>query len=300
MELRDLRTFVTVAGLLNFNQAGKALHAAQSTVSARIQALEADLGVRLFDRLGRRVLLTEAGQRLLDYARKIIDMEEEARAWVGGDEKTRGALTIRVPESLGVHRLPDVLAQFRERYPNVRLRIISCTLDGLAKDLRKGVTDLAFLLGQECQVFDLEVECLGVERLVFVTAPDHPLARLESVQSSDLDGQTVVLSTSDCSYRRILEQNLAEEGVSPVVGVEFSSVSALKRYVASGGGFTVLPEMAARREVAAGEFKELAWTGGEVEAGLLMVWHKDKWLSPALAGFMELARLHMASSCDPG
>lgn len=295
MELRDLKTFASVAALLNFNQAGKALNAAQSTVSARIQALEEELGVRLFDRLGRRVLLTEAGERLLDYARKIADLEEEARAWVAGDEKARGALTVRMPESLGVHRLPAVLGVFRERFPNVRLRFISCTLDGLAKDLRKGVTDLAFLLGQECQAFDLEVECLGVERLVMVAAPMHPLAARQTVEASDLDGQTVLLSTSDCSYRRILERSLAEEGVKPVVGVEFSSVAALKRLVAAGTGFTVLPEAAARQEIEAGVFKELAWAGGELEAAVLMLRHKDKWLSPALAGFMDLARRHMAA-----
>lgn len=298
MELRDLRTFAAVAALLNFNQAGRVLNAAQSTVSARIQALEEELGVRLFDRLGRKVLLTEAGERLLDYARKLLDLEDEARAWVAGDEKARGALTIRMPESLGVHRLPDLLMRFRERFPNVRLRFISCALDGLAKDLRKGVTDLAFLLGQECQVIDLEVECLGVERLAMVAAPDHPLVQGGAVEPSGLDGRTVLLSTSDCSYRRILERALAEEGVLPVVGVELGSVAALKRLVARGMGFTVLPEMAVRREIEEGVFKEIAWTGGELEAGVLMVRHKDKWLTPALAGFMDLARRHLMTPDD--
>ena len=87
METRDLKTFVTVASLLNFNQASKVLHTAQSTVSVRIHALEQELKTRLFDRLGRRIVLTAAGERLLEYARKMLAVEEEARAWVGGEEK---------------------------------------------------------------------------------------------------------------------------------------------------------------------------------------------------------------------
>lgn len=290
MEIRDLKTFVSVASLLSFNQAGKALNAAQSTVSVRIQTLEEELGVRLFDRLGRKVFLTEAGERLLEYARKITDLEDEARAWVAGDEKTHGVLTIRIPESLSVHRLPGVFLRFMRKFPNVRVRFMSCTHDGLAEDLRKGVADMAFLLAQEVGAGDMLVECLGVERLVIVAAPGHPLARREVVHPTDLDGETVLLATSDCSYRRILERTLAEEGVTPVVGAEFNSVAALKRHVAEGAGFTVLPEIAARQEIASGAFAELQWVGGDMEAAVLMLLHKDKWLSPALAGFMDLAR----------
>lgn len=298
MELRDLKTFVAVASLLSFNQAGRALNAAQSTVSARIQALEEELGLRLFDRLGRKVLLTEAGERLLDYARKITDLEDEARAWVAGDEKARGALTIRIPESLSVHRLPGVFMRFRRKFPNVRVRFMACAYDGLANDLRKGVIDLAFLLAQEVRAGDLLVECLGVERLAMVAAPGHRLAERAAVGYADLDQETVLLATSDCSYRRILERTLAEEGVSPVVGVEFSSVAALKRHVAEGAGFTVLPEIAARQEIAQGAFKELAWAEGELEAAVLMLCHKDKWVSAPLAGFMDLARRHLMTPDD--
>lgn len=295
MELRDLKTFVAVAGLLNFNQAGRMLHAAQSTVSARIQTMEGELGVRLFDRLGRRVLLTEAGERLLDYAKKLVDLEEEARAWVGGDDKARGAISVRIPESLSVKRLPGLMHRFRTRFPNVRLRVLSCAFDGLAKDLRKGVTDLAFLLAHGVQAGDLHAEFLGTEPLALVAAPNHHLASRQSIMPQDLDGETVILSTSDCSYRRILESTLSDEGVAPFVAVEFNSVEAVKRHVAAGLGFTVLPAMAAAGEIAAGTLAVLPWADGELEAAVLMLRHKDKWISPALSGFMELAREHMGA-----
>ncbi|MBU1041745.1 MAG: LysR family transcriptional regulator, partial [Proteobacteria bacterium] len=195
MELRDLRTFVAVARLLSFHRAGEEVHAAQSTVSARIAALETDLGVRLFERLGRRVALTAAGERLRDYAVKMLDLEEETRAWMSGESEVRGSLTVRVPESLCAWRLGGIIRAFREGYPLVRLRFTACTLEGLEKDLRQGVTDLAFLMADSVRAGDLVVEALGVEKLVLVAAPGHRLAALgREVGPQDLRGETLVLS----------------------------------------------------------------------------------------------------------
>lgn len=293
MELRDIRTFVAVAQLLNFNQASRALHTAQSTVSVRIQALEEELGVRLFDRLGRRVVLTGAGERLLEYGRKLLEIEEEARTWVAGDGKAGGAVTVRIPESLAVLRMSGVLRRFKSRYPNVRVRLLPCMFDGLADDLRRGVTDLAFVMAYEVLSRDMRSACLGTEDLLVVAAPDHPLAAREGVGPGDLEGRTVVLATTDCSYRRIFEGILAQAGHVAQVGVECGSVAAVKRYVADGLGLTVLPAIAAREEVAAGRLVALPWTEGPLEAAVLMMWHRDKWLSPALSAFMDLCREHL-------
>lgn len=293
MELRDLRTFVTVAGLLNFNQAGRALHAAQSTVSVRIQALEEELGVRLFDRLGRRVILTEAGRRLLGYGRKLLDMEEEARAFVAGEDKAGGALVVRMPESLCVRRFSPVLARFHQQYPNVGLQLLPCVFNGLVEDLRRGVTDLAFVMAYEVFSRDMRSAYLGTEALVVVAAPGHPLAGLSGVGPADVTGQTLFVATSDCSYRRIFEGLLAQAGTLPASVVECGSVAAVERFVADGLGFSVFPEITVREAVAAGRLMVLPWTEGPLEAAVLMLWHKDKWLGPALAGFMALCQQHL-------
>jgi DNA-binding transcriptional LysR family regulator len=290
MELRDLKTFVAVAGLLSFHRAGEALHAAQSTVSARIATIEADLGVKLFERLGRRVVLTEAGERLLDYARKILDLEDEARAWVSGEAEARGSLTVRVPESLCAYRMSGVIRHFRERFPNVRLSFTACTMEGLDKDLRQGVTDLAFLMVDSIRAGDLTVEALGVERLVLVSSPGHRLAGQASVGPEDLRDETLVLSKADCSYRKMFEGLLSEKGVATAAGVEFSSAAALRGCIMDGVGISILPELAVRHDVSAGRLAVLHWADGELETAVLMVRHKDKWLSPPLAAFMDMVR----------
>ncbi|MCE5335576.1 MAG: LysR family transcriptional regulator [Desulfobacteraceae bacterium] len=289
MDIRQLATFQAVARYLSFNRAAVELNYAQSSISAQIQALEEELGVRLFDRLGRRILLTEAGTKLLNYAEKMLELADETRSEVMGAKELRGSLTVKVPESLGVHRLPPVIKEFRARFPGVRLRFTSCSHDGLQKDLRTGITDLAFLLSDSISAADLSFEVLGIEPLVLVAGPAHRLASFEAVRLNDLRGESILFSTVDCSYRRGLEAQLGG-GKIPYDLVEFSSVASLKACVMSGVGLTILPEIATREDVARGTLATLPWADDNLEVANLMIWFRNRWMSPSLKAFMEVAK----------
>ncbi len=291
MEIRHLKTFLTVAKLLSFNRAAERLHYAQSSISAQIQALESELGVQLFDRLGRRILLTEAGERLIQYAEKIIDLADETRAQMGTRGEPEGSLTIRIPESLGIHRLPPVINEFSSRFPRVRLHLTTCAHESLQKDLRTGVIELAFLLTDSYSSADLEVEALGFESIVLVASPRHPLAKQGLVRTRDLKGDILLLSRVDCSYRRIFERILEEEGVTLEANPVFHSVETLKRCVMAGTGITILPEVSVREEIDRGKLARLAWEEGELEVAILMIWSKGRWVSPTLSAFMDIARM---------
>jgi DNA-binding transcriptional LysR family regulator len=290
MEIRHLRTFLTVAKLLSFNKAAERLHYAQSSISAQIQALEEELGVQLFDRLGRRILLTEAGERLVPYAEKIIDLADETRTEIGGGGEPGGSLTIRVPESLGVHRLPSVIYEFSSRFPGIRLNLINCAHETLQKELRNGAIDLAFLLTESFHAAEVEVEALGVESLALVACPSNRLARKRLVRTSDLAGETLVLSKVDCSYRRLFEKILEEEGIPLEATRIFHSVGFLKQCVMAGAGITILPEVAVSDEIARRKLARLRWEEGNLEVSILMIWSKGRWVSPTLNAFMEIAR----------
>ncbi len=290
MELRQLRTFQAVAQMLSFNRAAERLHYAQSSISAQIQALEEELEVKLFDRLGRRILLTEAGERLLQYARKILDLADETRAEVVRSKEPEGALTIRVPESFCVHRLPPVVKRFKSRFPKVSLSFITCAVENLQKDLRKGITDLAFLLTESIQAADLEAEALGFEHIMLVASPGHPLAAKPEIKTRDLEGETILLSKVDCSYRKSFEQILDQGNIKPGTTLEFNSVEAIKQCVMEGVGITILPEIAVAREIAQGRLAALTWGEGEMEVALLMIWYKERWLSPTLSAFIRMAK----------
>lgn len=298
MELRQLKTFQTVGKLLSFNGAAEVLHYAQSTVSVQIRGLEEEFGVPLFDRLGKRVILTEAGQVLMRYAQKMLDIADETRSEVADRSQTRGSLSIRAPQSLATYYLPAILGRFLADHPKVSFDINSCAYHALEQELKSGVTDVAFLLAESISARDLDFEVLGIESLVIVASPGHPLAGGRPMSIRDLKGEAVVLPKHDCSYRMVFEQMLLERSVQASSTIEMNSVEAIKQCVMAGVGVTLLPEIAVRKEIREGKLVALSWNEGAMETAALMIWHKDKWISPALEAFMNAAREVMALRDD--
>jgi DNA-binding transcriptional LysR family regulator len=298
MEIRQLRTFKAVSVLLSFNKAAEHLNYAQSSISAQIQALEEELGVKLFDRLGRSIRLTEAGERLVQYAEKILDLADESRAEITGTKEIRGSLTIRIPESVGIYRLPHVIGPYVTRYPKVRFNFITCAHETLQKDLRKGITDLAFLLTESLQAADLDMEVIGFESILLVAAPDHSLSKRKTIRTRDLEGKTILLSKVDCSYRRTFERLMDEAGVARENVHTFHSVETLKRCVINGTGITVLPKVAVEEDLAGGDLVALNWDEKAFDVALLMIWYRERWRSPALEAFMAVTREVLKANYD--
>ncbi|MBU1002347.1 MAG: LysR family transcriptional regulator [Proteobacteria bacterium] len=192
MELRQLKTFRAVAERGSFTRAAEDLFLAQSSVSAQIRTLEEDLDVRLFDRLGRRVVLTEAGEKLLHFSRRMERMAEEMRSELGGAGQLDGSLTIRTPETIGAEYMPDVIERFHLAHPRAQLNFINCDDAQLREELGSGRIDLAFLLIDGVHYANVAVDTLGVVPLVLVSSPDHPLAAMPTVASQDMQGQMLL------------------------------------------------------------------------------------------------------------
>jgi DNA-binding transcriptional LysR family regulator len=290
MELRQLKTFRTVATLLSFNRAADVLNYAQSTISAQIRALEEDLGVKLFDRLGKRVVLTEAGELLSQYAQKMLDIEAATLSDVKSRNQPRGSLTVRVPQSIGNSYLPQVVSEFRKRFPRVSFNFHTCAFHALEHELETGVTDLAFLLAESIHSAKLIAEPLRYERLLVISNPDNPLVRKTAASIKDLADQSIFLPKADCGYRMVFEQMLTEANVTPQPLLEFSSIEMLKNCLKLSQGVAMIPEITVRDEIARGELSVVRWEEEALETAILMIWHKEKWLSPSLRAFMESAR----------
>src|SRR5262245_3662376 len=156
MQLRHLKTFVAVASTLNITRAAERVHLAQSSVTEQIQVLEADLGTALFDRSQRRLSLTEAGRRLLDYANDLLALADEARAAVAAAaDLTAGTLTIGGLETLCCSYLPPLLARFRGEHSDVHVRLMVANSAALRNGLRTGSMDVCFAFGDMPQDPDL-------------------------------------------------------------------------------------------------------------------------------------------------
>lgn len=298
MEIRQLKTFQTVAKLLNFHRAADALNYSQSAISAQIKSLEEELGVSVFDRLGKSIRLTEAGQMLMQYSRKILDLEKEVLSNISGWKEPNSTLTIRIPQSVGTYILPAVLSGFQKKYPRVGLDISTCAYHSLQNELKTGLIDVAFLLADSIPFADLKSKSLGRTELVFVAFPGHRLVAGSALSICDLSGETIILPKHDCSYRMKLEQTLIENKVAPATIIELNCVEAVKRSVENQVGIALLPLMSVASELKQNQIAALSWEQ-KLETGIIMIRHKDKWISPTLSAFMKLFQETLAVSNTP-
>lgn len=290
MEHRQLGTFRVVARTLNFTRAASELGYVQSNVTAQVQALERDLGVPLFDRLGRRVVLTDAGRVLLRYAERLLDLSEEAREAVTGGGEPAGSLTVGASPSLSAYRLPRLLRSFGARFPRVKLSFRPTPHEDLGARVADGTLDVAFLLEGPVRSASLLAEELAEEPLVVLAPPDHPLTDSARVGPADLAGEQVLLTEPGCNYRLTFERELEEAGTVPSATLELDGVEAVKQCVAAGMGFAMLPAVTVEAELERGDLAALPWAGTEHAIPVQMIRHKDKWVSPALAAFLEISR----------
>lgn len=300
MELRKVETFRAVAEELSFSRAAARLGYVQSSVSAQVAALEQELGTPLFDRLGRRVALTEAGVVMLGYSRKLLALAEEAREVVvdagAGSGEVTGSLRVSAPETLLTYRLPRLLALFHERHPKVRLSVRPSAVGRLVGSARRAVeetmVDVSFVLDGPVEAPRLSVETLLEEDVSVIAPAAHTLALAASVSPKDLSGETLLLPEapeSGCAYRGQFERQLDAAGVVPSEKMEFQSIEAVKQCVAAGMGVSVLPSVAVGTDLGDGKLTALRWHE-PFEVLTQMVWHEERWKSPALREFLATAR----------
>jgi DNA-binding transcriptional LysR family regulator len=291
MELRQLATFRAVAHHLSFTRAAVELDYAQSSVTAQIQALEEELGVPLFDRVGKKVTLTVAGQRLNWYTEKILNLAMEARTVVSGQDAPSGSLVISAPETACAYILPPVLASFQEKYPQVRLIFKPMGVSDLRRNVGESIIDMAFLIDEILPAPNLVIEQIAEVPVLICAPARHPLvSKNQRISPTELEGEPLLLTESGCTYRELFSRTLRALGVQPNVTLEFTSVESIKQCVISGMGITVLPGVSVQREVEAGQLAVLPWTAPDIKVYLQMVWHRDRWMSPALAAFLDLTR----------
>ncbi len=245
MELRHLTTFQAIVREGSFLRAADALGYAQPTVTLHIQQLEAELGVQLFARQGKRMQLTEAGRLLREHATQVLArtaLLQQTMTEVGAGET--GHVRLGAIETTAFEHLPRALAVFRRARPKVRLTVEIGETAALSNRLAAGDLDLGVCSTPPAQL-GLAFEPLYTDRLALLVPEAHPLARAAVVAVADLAAHGVLLSQRTCGYRRVIEQALAEQGANPYAGLEIGSMELLKRCVQAGLGVAIVPVVVA-------------------------------------------------------
>ncbi|WP_430787629.1 LysR family transcriptional regulator [Virgibacillus flavescens] len=291
METKQLRTFKVASENLNFTRTAKIVNFAQSSVTAQIKALELELGTPLFERLGKRLLLTEAGERFKVYAERMILLEEDAKGNVNGGEEPAGTLIIGAQESQCTYRLPPILKEFKVQFPRVKLIFKPAHSDEIAKkQLKEGLLDLAFVTDLSDSSDTFESVHLAKESIIMVAAANHPILSKHEVTPADLENETLLLTETGCSYRTILEESFRSSDVFPSNKIEFVSIEAIKQCVIAGLGIAILPAMAVEADLKTGKMEQLPWQKFTTPIHTQITWHKDKQLTTPLKEFIEITK----------
>ncbi|MEB2298882.1 LysR family transcriptional regulator [Lysinibacillus xylanilyticus] len=296
LEIKQLIMFQTASKILNFTKTAQILGYAQSSITANILALEEELGTPLFERLGKRVILTEAGVFLQDYADKILGLTEEALDVVGGINEPSGILRICASETQCTYRLPNILNDFQTKYPKVELVF----RPGISeKDflnlLMEGQIDIALLSMNPVTSSHLIVKELKDEPMAIICCPINPLSEKQEVNPIDLDNQRLLL-TEECDYRNAFENSLIQVGAKPRSKLELGDVEAIKKCVIAGLGIAILPEISVKREIIEGSIRKVNWVGPDFTTKIHLFWHKNKWMSPALKAFVDLTENYILTN----
>jgi DNA-binding transcriptional LysR family regulator len=214
MEVRQLHIFCTLVEELNFTRTAERVHTVQSNVTTQIKALEDELGVPLFDRLGRRVALTDAGRRFQPFAEQALAAMAQGQRAVQAGSEPSGPLRIGAPESVVTYRLPPVLKEFRRRFPHVELIFRPHCDATLAIELETGKLDMVIHMGDVVSSTAFQSIPLRTERIFLLGHSSHPLARQRTVKPADLAGQTLLLTETGCGYRNKLDRTLALQNLA--------------------------------------------------------------------------------------
>lgn len=286
MDSQELVAFLEVADSGSFSIAAERLHLTQPSVSKRIAALEARLRRPLFDRLGRRVTLTDAGRMLMPYARRALqEIEDGRRALSRLSIEIAGRLSIGTSHHIGLHRLPPVLKAYTQQYPEVDLDIHFMDSEDACEAVLAGKLEIGIVTLPLVPLPNLEQRCIWPDPLAVVIGPEHPLARAGAVSLRQLAGHPAVLPDDATYTRRIIRDALQAEGVAPRVRLATNYMETLKMLVAIGLGWSVLP-----RSMVDDSIRELPVPGLALSRDLGVVWHQRRTRSaPAQALVEQLA-----------
>ena len=294
MEIRNLKTFLRVAALSSFTQAGQELGYSQANISAQIKQLETELGTPLFDRVGRQVRITPYGETLLGYARTIVAAEAEALSIATRDTEMTGTLRLGLPQSVAEQAAEIILSEFCSRYPAMRLELTVDATAALSECLSHGSLDIACLI-DDAPSEKLRYLAAFEAGIVLAAHPDHPLARRGPVHLQDLQGQRMILMEQSAPYTAQFLAALTAAEVEPRVILQVQSPALALRLVQREPVLAFLPRYSVREASENGRVRILPLDGVRLRQSVMTAVHPGTALTPPLRAISDSLRDALSS-----
>lgn len=289
MDIKHVKTFCAVVKHGGFSKAAEALSYAQSTVTMHIQSLEQDLSLRLFDRLGKKTILTEPGERFHQYAIELLVIYEKAKEISREKHEVAGSLSITANESVAVYLLPGILKRFKEQYPKVNITIEASSGVNELQRLREGETDIVFRIGEQLEYDGVKAILLRQEEFGWILPEGHTDQSYHQL----LQQYPFIYTEPECSYRKLVHRVLVENGAAPERTLESSSIEVIKQSVMAQLGIAILPHMVVKEAEAQGLliYREIQMP---TKIYSQAYYHGSRWQSPVQSAFVDVLRREFA------
>src|SRR5271165_2168761 len=297
MDFDHLITFVEIAKQGSFSRAGQKLYRSQPAVSAQIRQLEQEYGQKLFDRVGKSVRLTVAGETLLEYAGRLLTLRNESlRAVADQASTTRGMLAVGANEATCLYVLPDIFAEYSRRFPSVQISIYRNFSHKVLEKVEDGTVDVG-IVTMPVKSPSLKVHSIFRDRVMLMVNPRNPLAKLKTVRMKDIAEQPLIFPRTGFT-RQLLDKHFRPYKSQLQITMELTSVGMIKCFVAAGLGVSLISASFARNEVRAGEVKLIPIADVELWRELGIVYRRDRTLPRSSAAFIALVRQRAAENPD--
>lgn len=290
MELRDLEVFLALVNHLNFTHAAQEIHLSQSSVSVRIRRLQEEVGVKLFEQVGKKILLTEAGRLFETHSRRVIaaqsDMQQAMEAYRGLEQ---GSLRIAASTTPGMYLVPRIIAEFKRQHPKIAIRLSIKNTRQVEEDIVKNEFDIGFVGGH---LISDEIEAFAWLRdeLVLVLSPGHPLARMKHIKPSDLENEIFINREPGSATRALIEKHFPMPNRAVSTAMELDNPESVKQAVMSGLGVAFVSYSAIKTELKAKRLVARRIQGVHIDRELRIIYRKGKHLSRAAGALIETAQ----------
>jgi LysR family transcriptional regulator, transcriptional activator of the cysJI operon len=290
MEVRDLRVFLSVSKHLNYTRAGEEINLSQPSVSVRIRQLETELRVKLFEQLGKKVVLTDAGQLLVPYANRVMAAVDDAHHAI--DELQgleRGSLRIGASTTPGMYLVPQVVARFIRSHPRIDLHLRIKDTREVEDGVLSNEFDFGFV-GGHLAAGEVSAVPWLTDELLLVVSPTHRLAGKKTVKKQDLQRERFIVRESGSATRATIVSQLQQANFDLEAVIEMENPESIKKAVQSGLGIAFISKFAIATELTAKTLTAIRVRDLAINRELKIVQRKDKHLSRAALAFIEMAR----------
>ncbi len=288
MNIYQLAYFSKVCETQSLSRAAEELHITQPAVSKQIKALEDELGERLFDRIGKKVFLTRAGNMLYGHAGRILRSVQEAKtAVMDMSAECSGELSIGTSDHISIHRLPGVLKPYISAFPNVDLKLRCHRSETILDMVGKNLVDLGVITLQKTSPHIIS-RTIWKDPMSLIVPAGHPLVSAGRIRLKDILPYGLILTEAGTETRKMIDAVIAAKGLTPNVAMEVAYIETIKSLVISGLGIAFLPDKAVEAELRSGVLVRLQIADASISRNLGAVYLKDKFLSRPAVEFLRL------------